>query len=156
MCCHQEPPVFWWNHSLGHNKIQDAWDHTMYEIVYCLDDKGRVCRIRPGNKTGPEKMLTGQSSKFSLLLLLLTLQTLHHLNITICLKERKMIQICPKRKVKCSVIMVNIHSQLPAIQNFWSEEPPAIQPVSQPPHFENPQPQSPAYNVWLDEPSATI
>lgn len=47
--------VFRRNHPLGRNKIQDVWDHTVYEIVYCLDDKGRVYKIRPRNRAGPEK-----------------------------------------------------------------------------------------------------
>lgn len=42
-------------HPLGRNKIQDAWDDTIFEIVNCLDDKGKVYKIKPFNKSGPEK-----------------------------------------------------------------------------------------------------
>lgn len=43
------------NHLPGRHKIQDVWDHTIYEIVQCLDGDGRVYKIRPQNGTGPDK-----------------------------------------------------------------------------------------------------
>lgn len=43
------------NHPPGRNKIQDVWFDLPYEVVQCLDDKGRVYKIRPKNGAGPEK-----------------------------------------------------------------------------------------------------
>ncbi|KAG8003797.1 Ras-related protein Rab-33B [Nibea albiflora] len=44
-----------WCLLLGRNKIQDAWDQVVYEIMQCLDYKGKVYKIRPRNGAGPEK-----------------------------------------------------------------------------------------------------
>lgn len=33
------------NHLSGRHKIQDVWDHTIYEIVRCLVEEGRVYKI---------------------------------------------------------------------------------------------------------------
>uniref|UniRef100_A0A3Q2TNG1 Integrase catalytic domain-containing protein n=1 Tax=Fundulus heteroclitus TaxID=8078 RepID=A0A3Q2TNG1_FUNHE len=43
------------SHPPGRNKIQDFWDRTVFEVVHCLDDKGKVYKIRPLNQPGPEK-----------------------------------------------------------------------------------------------------
>ncbi|KAL7865353.1 hypothetical protein SRHO_G00106000 [Serrasalmus rhombeus] len=41
------------NHMQGCHKVQDTWDSTLYQVVKCLDDSGRVYTIRPVEGMGP-------------------------------------------------------------------------------------------------------
>ncbi|KAJ8341960.1 hypothetical protein SKAU_G00342510 [Synaphobranchus kaupii] len=41
------------NHPQGRHKIQDAWHYTVFEVLECLDDGGRVYRIKPQSAEGP-------------------------------------------------------------------------------------------------------
>ncbi|KAJ8375540.1 hypothetical protein SKAU_G00061200 [Synaphobranchus kaupii] len=41
------------NHPQGRHQIQGAWHPTVFEVLECLDDGGRVYRIKPQSAEGP-------------------------------------------------------------------------------------------------------
>ena len=43
------------NHGLGRRKIQDVWESTVYQVVKCLDDVGRVYKIQSRNNPEQQK-----------------------------------------------------------------------------------------------------
>ena len=45
------------SHPLGRHKLQDAWGPTLYQVVECLDDHGRVYRVQPADHQGPPKQV---------------------------------------------------------------------------------------------------
>ena len=48
------------SHPPGRHKIQDHWDHVVYEVVGCLDEVGTLYKIRPRDQQGPGKNIHRQ------------------------------------------------------------------------------------------------
>ena len=132
--------VFRKNHPLGRNKIQDVWDHIIYEIVRCLDDTGRVYKIRPRDGAGLEKNIN--RTELKVLPWTATVDTpdspppeLHSLSQ----EEETDLDMPEDESEMGSVIMVNMQPltpgnfQLPAVSHtLLPDDPPAtIQPDPQ-------------------------
>ena len=51
------------SHPPGRHKIQDHWDHVVYEVVGCLDEVGTLYKIRPRDQQGPGKNIHRQEMR---------------------------------------------------------------------------------------------
>ncbi|CAL8303357.1 unnamed protein product [Arctogadus glacialis] len=51
------------SHPPGRHKIQNHWDHVVYEVVGCLDEVGTLYKIRPRDQQGPGKNVHRQEMR---------------------------------------------------------------------------------------------